>query len=388
MNNFYNTILQPSILKLSDNIEIPENLRNKYIINVNLRVNTFLNESDVPRIYLLITDNLVQSVSEKPVITWYKELLLSNNIYEFILNGTEIFVPGVDYYINDTTADLIRDFLYNLPSDVNEDVDDSVTGHSTNERIKFTYDITLPNYLNNLKVTEYFIEHNFSNWYNLDYLYKLNYLDSLDFSEDIDIIVDFFNIILSFTEINDSVKEIHNNKIYQTVMEYFVNGKYDSVLEGLLTIMNVPMTNTVYSKSGCGCDSGNSENTANNEVNCADKYKEAMNYLLIKMLSDPEFYKDWMFLTDEDKVYSVNETVIDPLIKLLEMVSVIDLSFSKNNYNTCQNKLANIESKNNSDIIKEYIELLKTIKDLNCIDDIVNRINIVGSKFGNLLIKL
>ena len=125
--NFYNYI-QPSIIKCGDTENIPENLRNKFMININaMSIRWFVDNYmliedgrggymymltndahkirlsdtglegviDVPRAYIIISKEFVESQDD--FSSWILSSIADNS---FFLTGTENFKPGVDFYIN------------------------------------------------------------------------------------------------------------------------------------------------------------------------------------------------------------------------------------------------------------------------------------------------
>ena len=191
--------IQPTIVKFSGDEEIPVSIQNHYMINYNIigikyflenfalteteghnivlkevykegdPIDGFawlLEESlseedviDIPRLYIVITDSLVKS--DDKLKQFIMAGLIDNSVYG---NGIDGFVPGVDYYMNETM------YKYLIKMDLIEE----------NE------DLLLPNHLGkDGELTEYFeeLDCNEKDYNNLAYYYNKNKLADNEYSE-------------------------------------------------------------------------------------------------------------------------------------------------------------------------------------------------------------
>lgn len=246
----------------------------------------------------------------------------------------------------------------------------------------------------------------------------------------------FFDIINEYTTISDFT---YPNNIYKYVIDYYKNYGNDAGLNAINLILGSTYTTTVYNTSqyGCSCNSGstgnctslsdassllnsitngNISNAANGNVSdistltCADKYKAAMEQYLINMLSDINFYCDWMWTNeaenndnDDSEQYVVGELVpnielIDLLIKLLtEFLDLgYNLSASKSttkcgcHTRNCSdisdygNSSSNNSHCTNCNIIENYIKVLEWTKE-GKLEENKNKIIVYGKQFAHLL---
>ena len=167
MNNFMNYI-QPTIVKLSDSEGIPTSLHNNYMINLNIvgikyfQENFIIQENsngdfimkesyqegdpvqcfawlleesltkedaiDIPRAYIVISADLVEDDSKLKAYTING--LIDNNVF---IEGVDGFVPGKDFFINETLYRYLREF-----NNVEENEDVILTNYFDSlERIAF-----------------------------------------------------------------------------------------------------------------------------------------------------------------------------------------------------------------------------------------------------------
>lgn len=245
----------------------------------------------------------------------------------------------------------------------------------------------------------------------------------------------FFDIINEYTTISDFT---YPNNIYKYVIDYYKNYGNDAGLNAINLILGSTYTTTIYNTSqyGCSCNSGSTGNctslsdassllnsitngnisNANGNVSdistltCADKYKAAMEQYLINMLSDINFYCDWMWTneaennnSDDSEQYVVGELVpnielIDLLIKLL--TEFLDLGYnlsSSKSTTKCGCHIRNCSdisdygnsSSNNShcancNIIENYIKVLEWTKE-GKLEENKNKIIVYGKQFAHLL---
>ena len=149
-------------------------------------------------------------------------------------------------------------------------------------------------------------------------------------------------------------------------------------------------------------------------MTCSEKYKAAMNQYLIDMLSNINFYCDWMWMenNDDNKISDIDlETIngntvlvpnipmIDLLIKLLTEFLDLGYNLSPNTSATkcgCHTKNCPDFSNNildngldkthcsNCNIIENYIKVLNWTKE-GKLEENKNKINIYGKQFAHLL---
>ena len=134
--SFFNYI-QPTIVRLSNDESLPENLRGHYLVNLNVVgipyfVDNYMliedgrggymymltNDAhkirlsdtglegviDVPRAYIIISKEFVESQDD--FSSWILSSIADNS---FFLTGTENFKPGVDFYINQVLVDYLQE---------------------------------------------------------------------------------------------------------------------------------------------------------------------------------------------------------------------------------------------------------------------------------------
>ena len=113
---------------------------------------------------------------------------------------------------------------------------------------------------------------------------------------------------------------------------------------------------------------------------------------LLDMLSDTEFYKDWMYIENPEGKKIANDSLIEALITLLKEFEEAgyDLSFDDKylmHNSCCKENQYTINNENNHAIIQNYIRVLQYVLS-GCIDDNSNKIVVYGRKFAELLPKL
>ena len=149
--NFYNYI-QPSIIKCGDTENIPENLRNKFMININamsirwfvdnymliedpdtgtymymitdegekLRLNEKEEDSrvlDIPRAYIVLTDEFITNQTN------FRDWIIASFADPATFGkGTDNFKIGIDYYINRTLYDYLKEKEEQSVGDLDENV--------------------------------------------------------------------------------------------------------------------------------------------------------------------------------------------------------------------------------------------------------------------------
>ena len=409
MNNtsFFNYI-QPTIVKLNDNVANPEHLRNHYLVNMNIvgipyffdmfllvrnndtceymltnkkekiRLYEEIKQIDVPRAYLAITDKL--TADDTYFQEWLASSFIDNSLY---FNGTENFVPGVDYWLNKTAYDalLIQEEQMCEPNP----------------------SILLPDYLDgDYEVTQYWSQLPEKLKYYSNFRYFQNKNENMEankFSEDEldNLYSTFCGIILAQTTITDNNLAETINNIYRRVLEYYKGFMSDSASAGIAVILGTGFSALPeYAKKtscGCGGTSISTPASANQQslTNCASLYSSAMSEYLTKMLGDTQFYKDWMWIENGDEYFS-NCGMLKNLIELLEEFEATeyDLSFSSSKpmyWCNCTQSTMNATDKCNHETIQNYIKVLNWVK-CGQIDENTNKIRVYGAKFAELLPKL
>jgi len=411
VNTFY-THIQPNIIKFSDELELPEKLRCHYAINYNVwgidyfyenyllqesndgiymilnenQFNFLLEDSlndqevlDIPRLYLLITDNFLSNSSK------FQEFILKaakdNEIY---FSGIEGFRPGIDYYINTT--------LFNYLVNIN-----AVTTENQEENFEPTQ-YKLPNYIDEKgTITKYFVDLSdepIKDYTNLVYFDRKNKLLNGTFSEDE--LNNFYqgisNLIITYSTIQNN-PDIYNkpkNQIYDKVLNYYVNSQIDEASIALNLVLGSNYNTVTTNIKSCGCSGALGETTINES--CYSLYTQAMKIYVQQMFGDPEFYDDWfnIYLSPEEKI--PNDILIENLqLFIKEFINIdynLDVSKSSTSYNCdCEDQV----SLNNSSLeykkLNNFLQILGWINNGE-LDANVNKIKIYGEAFGELLPKL
>lgn len=409
--NFYNYI-QPSIIKCGDTENIPENLRNKFMININamsirwfvdnymliedpatgtymymitddgekLRLGEKEDDSrvlDIPRAYIVLTDEFITNQTN------FRDWIIASFADPATFGkGTENFKIGIDYYINRTLYDYLKDKEEQSVGDLDENV-------------------VMPNYLNDgFNITEDYLllDDSTISYNNYKYFYLKNKLSELTYSEDElnNLYSTFFSIIMFYAVVSENDILKTNNQIYKKVIEYYKNFQFDDTLVSLELLLNNKVNKIVpeYLTSCCSNSQQNSSNTKSQytAISCSDIYRNSMYEYLLDMLSDVEFYKDWMYIENPEGEKIANDSLIEALITLLKEFEEVgyDLSFA-NKYlihgNCCKDNQYTINNEKNHTIIQNYIRVLQYVLS-GCIDDNSNKISVYGRKFAELLPKL
>lgn len=237
-----------------------------------------------------------------------------SDISEHLNNGTEDFVPGKDYFISKGLADQmsIQDD-YVMPDYVLRNQDILVQNVTDYEDLSG---------INNKDIA------------NLWYFAGLNdVMSNMYFEEELNNFYStFFKVILDNTTFTEY--SYGTNAVYKAVMEYYKNMSYDSTLLGLNTILGSTLIDTTTNGSTCGCvtsgqgscvsttgyvsGSPSTGNVTFADKTCAEKYMEAMYELLKQMLSDINFYCDWMYVDDGTGNRFPNDPLIEKLIELIK----------------------------------------------------------------------
>lgn len=365
MNTFLN--LQPTIIKASYNEDIPENIRGRFFVNFNvigIKNNDNSHIYDIPRIYICINDEFVSNSSNFNVFV--NQILVDNSS---IIYGVDNFLPGVNYFINETLYDYLLTFEVEIPEN-----------------------IVLEDYIDeNLDITKYWEDisnESYSKYIDISYFNGKNKLFDNTFSEEDlnNFYSTFCRFILELSNISDDLLVTGNNMIYKQVLGYYLNFMEDA---GSISIANV--LNSLYSvddnKKNCGCNTEYNQSSLCLQ-SCYELYKTAMNEWLVKMLSDYNFYNDWFLINISDDSMISNDVLIDNLIQLITEFKNLNylLEFNKKTTGiscSCPN-VSFDENSCNYEILDNYIELLNYVKDLK-INENKNKIKIYGENFAKIL---
>lgn len=406
INNFFK-LVQPTIVKTSEEEELPERLRNRFFLNLNIlgikyfEQNFLVTESDegipymiateecfniliengdsdyenvfdIPRIYIDITEKFVNDA--KSFRNFLYEAIIENAIY---LNGYEDFLPGQDYWLNKTLYDYLS----------TPDTDSS---------------ICLPNFLTNkVEISRYFVDLSetfMEDYTNLDYYEKKNRQLDFKFSEDelLNFYSTFCKYILDNTSIEDDVKLSGNNSLYEIVLKYFANFKTDEASTAMNIVLNGIYSSAQSANKSCTCNSSMlTNNLTSNDIytkTCSSLYHDAMDLYLKQMLGDVQFYKDWMNIHISDHECVVNDILVEGLIQMInefiEMDLFIDSSDNNNVHSswTCGSGLSIINSNAsaNNKVLSNYLKVLDFVYNNNFVQN-TNKIKIWGEAFGELL---
>ena len=180
------------------------------------------------------------------------------------------------------------------------------------------------------------------------------------------------NFNSSFMEIISHLLKYNNTDatdiLYKSVIDFYKNDQYDDATMLMNIIFNTNIASTINS-SNCGCNniSSNcsSQNTASllntgtnliniDEASCLDKYKGAMYQWLQEMLSNYNFYCEWMYNEETPQ-----DDVIDKLIALIKLLLLSEYDLS--NLGSTP-KCANINNHSKGNTSKDNCD---SIDDLN-----------------------
>lgn len=403
MNKFFNYI-QPTIVRASFDEELPEKVRGRFFINMNVfgiryfEENYILTEHpnsyqylllkensgifqledtleaedivDIPRIYIDITDKFIHDDSNL-FKSFVYQASLENAIWA---EGIDNFISGCDYYINST--------LYNYLA-------------LTNQLKVSDFGCRLPNYLDeNGHITKYWIDFSgepYKDFTDLDYFNEKNKLLDNTFSEAElqNFYSNFCKIILKYTKISDELKMHGNNLIYDLVLRYFANFKNDNGSDAIAMILSSLYSTTTTSSNGkCGCNSVFGETTTYSTQSCYDLYKQAMETWLKTMLGDINFYKDWFFMNTGVQMI-LNDVLTHNLETFIKEFMALNyaLSFSKtarSSFNCACPTVSMNENDCNIAVINNFMTILGWAK-TNELDRNKNKIKLYGEQFGELL---
>ena len=402
--------IQPTIVKLSDSEDIPTSLHNNYMINLNIvgikyfQENFIIQENsngdfimkesyqegdpvpgfawlleeslseedviDIPRAYIVISADLVEDDSKLKAYTING--LIDNNVF---IEGVDGFVPGKDFFINETLYRYLREF----------------------NNVEENEDVILPNYLNkNGEISENFVELDCreKDYSNIEYYYNKNKLAANTYSEEQlnDFYATFAYTILEYTQIDDETRATPKNQVYELVLKYFANHQTDATSVALNLILNTPYANLTNGNCGCtktGCSGSNSSITGSSETqSCYDIYIAALKNYIKTMLGDTDFYNDWFTILMPNGEYITNDTLIDALETLIhEFIALgYDLSnVGKKNSKAISCGCSNISYSSTADysVLLNYLNILDWLRNCNMQYNL-NKTKIYGEKLGEI----
>ena len=402
--------IQPTIVKLSDSEDIPTSLHNNYMINLNIvgikyfQENFIIQENsngdfimkesyqegdpvpgfawlleeslseedviDIPRAYIVISADLVKDDSKLKAYTING--LIDNNVF---IEGVDGFVPGKDFFINETLYRYLREF----------------------NNVEENEDVILPNYLNkNGEISENFVELDCreKDYSNIAYYYNKNKLAANTYSEEQlnDFYATFASTILEYTQIDDETRATPKNQVYELVLKYFANHQTDATSVALNLILNTPYANLTNGNCGCtktGCSGSNSSVTGSSETqSCYDIYIAALKNYIKTMLGDTDFYNDWFTILMPNGEYITNDTLIDALETLIhEFIALgYDLSnVGKKNSKAISCGCSNISYSSTADysVLLNYLNILDWLRNCNMQYNL-NKTKIYGEKLGEI----
>lgn len=336
--------------------------------------------------------------------------LIHAQIFKGNNNKYYVGIPFISYDVNDTYVNNHQNEIFILLTNElieNEDIEEFIKTLDTRYEYFHLNDLTEDNVapLVGISITNY------------KYFANLNHIKEIDIDED-----DVKHTNQTFMNILKQTYTYNNleptDYIYKYVIDFYANGQYDDAIILMNTIFNGEI-NISTQTSNCGCNqqvsncsgvtpSTNSLNTGTELINydkasCIDKYKAAIYQWLQKMLSDTEFYCNWLFIRSEEdaEIKIPNEEIIDKLIELLQfLLNNYDLStLGSSGSSYCNHKssikcddsfIDNYGNSNNDNtacsnytIIKNYIEALKLVKEDKVLEN-KNRIYIYGKKFAEI----
>lgn len=400
-------LLQPTIIKFNNNENLPNNIRNKYVITLNVtgiswfmehfivleNDNGFLlqendncgkflledfgsDKFDIPRIYFIIKEEYLKS--DKDIFRLIQKALTNNSIYG---KGDGNLIPELDYYINKTL------YVYLTRTQ------DSI-GNPIEQFIEENELIVLPNYLTsdgNINYKYFDILNDVeSNYTNIKYYFKKNKALDYPFTENEinNLCSTFAKIILEISNISEEDLLETTNQGYKACLEYISNGKSDCATRLMQLILgNYYPTNNTLSPTldTCGNCNSSSKSSSNNELSCLETYRAAMIEILKSMLGNTDFYNDWFM----DEMGNPNTCLTQLIRELLdaykEINKSIDIMRSKNC--GCPRIKSSSNSSSNYDDFENYKKILDYID--NCeIEKNKNKIKLFGQEFADKLISI
>ncbi len=351
---------------------------------------------DLPRIYFRLSDKfLVHNKFTTPnVINSFIISLLQLSdtdddltIARYIATGNEYdntsLIPGVDYFINETLA------TYLIEVELEIDNDKLITDPEVKTIVHTLRSITLPDYLTSSSQIKYpWVELTKEESTNtdLEYYFDKNLVSTLHDENAIrNFMTSFCQTILDHNNGKEIPVSDITNTIYKKTLEFFANNKFDLALANLNLIMGTTVTTEVINTLSNCCKQNEQPES------CSSLYISAMESWLKQLLSDTEFYWEWMMIENEDGNKEPNPVLIKQLMYLLNgFISLnLDLSFSKGSKYSCNtscNKTSQVSS-NNYNVLEKYKNVLSYVRDCK-ISSNVNKIKLYGGQFAEVLPKL
>lgn len=351
---------------------------------------------DLPRIYFKITDKFLNDVNfiTPNVINSFIITLLqlsdehdNFSVPNYIAHGNtyngETLVPGVDYFINETFA------TYLIEIELGVENDKLIIDEEVKQIVKTLREITLPDYLTSSSQIKYpWVELTQDESINtdLEYYFDKNLVSTLHDENALrNFMTSFCQTILNYNADKEIAVTDVTNTIYKKTLEFFANNKFDLALANLNLIMGTNVTTEVINTLSNCCKQNEHPDS------CSSLYISAMESWLKRLLSDTEFYWEWMMTETEDGQRVPNTILIKQLMYLLNgLISLnLDLSFSAGSKYNCTNSCNKTSqvSVNNYNVLEKYKNVLGYVRECKLSSN-VNKIKLYGGQFGELLPKL
>ena len=241
---------------------------------------------------------------------------------------------------------------------------------------------------------------------NLRYFYLANKINDSEFTKEElnNFASTFCDIILentAFTDITDVT-----NLIYKQVLEFYRNKGKDntSIMLDLIfnnsTVLSPAVNSTgaccvnssADTSSGASTASSLTSNSVLDTTTCKEKYEQAMFLYLINMLSNPDFYCDWMYINSDTTSVSIpNYALIKKLKRLFEDFEELGYTLAWGSYITkcgCKNlssKSAQVQSVSDSNynILHNYYKVLEYAENQEICNN-KNKVKVYGGAFANI----
>lgn len=420
MNSFLDNF-QPFVVKFTHDMCLPASCRGKYMLCINvvgikwfeenfitleygdgliegeilgpnylMLEDSDANKFDIPRIYVPITEDIVNNTGN--FSKFLIKTLTNNSVFG---EGIEGFRPSKEYYVNETLYKFCR-----------RDTDH--IGDVMQAIIESDDDIYLPDYLYYDKENDipklawhYFEElsEDDKRTKDLKTFFNKNEISEFKFKEnDFKFLPQtFFNIILKYTAIQEE-RELSPNNVYDAVQKYFSNFKTDEGTKLIQTILSTKAKtstdlNPILNNSCNSCNNHYALNGNNIfiEKSCLEKYKDAMDEWLRIMLGDISYYESWMTVNENDCKYP-NFDLIDLLIQLLKEYirygKFPSIEESRTNNCMCPSLYNSYTSSDEcvKNTMLNYIKLLEWVKQYETVKN-TNKIKVYGKEFADFIIK-
>lgn len=203
--------------------------------------------------------------------------------------------------------------------------------------------------------------------------------------------VTFCQVILNYNK--DFVPSDKSEAIYKAVLEFFANGKTDCASKLISLILETSYYSTDYQylvpnifKDNCQCPSTNSSNS----ISAYSLYMNAMDEYLKHLLGSTDFYQKLFYYVSDNEVEPKYELISSLKTLIQSFLNMdIDLSFNTNTTFYCSYEYSNNASHiENTNIIKNYLNVLDYIVEKCGLQNNKNKIKVYGENFGKLLPKL